>query len=82
MTGSKGFIGTALQKKLEKLGHDVYGFDIKTSIGHEDIRDRVNCYNAIKQIRPDVIIHLAALTGVRNSLLNPEDYFETNITGT
>ena len=33
-------------------------------------------------MKPDVVIHLAALVGVRNSIRYSEAYFETNITGT
>ena len=29
ITGNKGFVGSALQKRLEKLGHNIHGIDIK-----------------------------------------------------
>lgn len=34
------------------------------------------------QEQPDVIVHLAAQAGVRNSLLNPRDYVSSNLIGT
>ena len=37
--------------------------------------------NQIKILKPKKIVHLAALAGVRNSLLNPKDYVDTNIKG-
>ena len=43
----------------------------------EDIIDT----NLIKILKPKKIVHLAALAGVRNSLLNPKDYVDTNIKG-
>jgi UDP-glucuronate 4-epimerase len=43
----------------------------------EDIR--TTC--AITDFKPDTIVHLASLAGVRNSLLEPERYAEVNIIG-
>ena len=81
VTGNKGFIGTKLERKLKELGFEVKGFDIKNSLA-EDIRNKLSLENVFSKFKPEVVIHLAALAGVRNSLLNPQDYFETNITGT
>ena len=38
--------------------------------------------NTIKNWNPDTVIHLAAMAGVRFSILNPELYFDVNINGT
>ena len=35
----------------------------------------------IKEKEPNIVIHLAALAGVRNSLINPERYAQVNIIG-
>ena len=35
----------------------------------------------IKEKEPNIVIHLAALAGVRNSLINPERYAQVNIVG-
>lgn len=93
ITGNLGFIGSHLEKELKKLGHETEGFDIKKGgnfkrnngfIYHEkqDIRELYRVEQSIGDFKPDVVIHLAALAGVRESLENPRDYFETNITGT
>lgn len=82
LTGDKGFIGTHLKNKLILLGYNVYGFDIKEVEKYYDVRNEKSCQDRIKQVKPDIIIHLAALAGVRSSLKSPADYFETNITGT
>lgn len=81
VTGHKGFIGTHLVKKLEKLGHKVFGMD-KVISGAEDINYLPSCRAIIKKAKPDIVIHLAALVGVRKSLEEPKEYFETNVFGT
>jgi len=79
LTGNSGFIGTHLEKKLKELGYDVKGYDLKDGY---DIRNEAQVEDVMKNFLPDIIIHLAALTGVRKSLEMPKEYFETNITGT
>lgn len=81
LTGDAGFIGSALRIKLEKAGHSVFGMDIKRG-GAEDIRKIENVRNVMEIVKPEMIIHLAALAGVRESLRVPDQYFETNILGT
>jgi len=79
VTGNRGFIGTHLESKLKELGYEVKGYDLKDGL---DIRNQTQVDKVIKNFVPQVIIHLAALTGVRKSVDMPKDYFETNITGT
>lgn len=81
ITGSSGFIGSNLVKKLESLGHEVSNMDIQTS-SVEDITYLPSVGFYLKKYKPEIIIHLAALAGVRKSLDEPDKYFETNITGT
>ncbi|MFA5349133.1 MAG: NAD-dependent epimerase/dehydratase family protein [Candidatus Paceibacterota bacterium] len=81
LTGNKGFIGSHLEKKLIASGHNIKGFDIKNNPA-EDIRNEKAVDKAFEDFKPDIVIHLAAMTGVRNSLLYPQQYFETNICGT
>ncbi len=47
-----------------------------------DIRDRARLERLFDETNFSVIVHLAARAGVRPSLLEPELYNETNITGT
>lgn len=93
ITGASGFIGSHLEEKLKNLGYKTKGFDIKrggsfTKEGgfiyyeKQDIRQFYKIEQSIGEFKPDIVIHLAALAGVRESLENPQDYFETNITGT
>ena len=72
LTGSDGFIGSHLFYAL-KEEHNVYGFDLKN--GHNILQT-----DFPKDI--DLVIHLAGLSGVRDSLNRPTDYWTTNVIGT
>ena len=69
MTGSDGYIGSHLKPYLENKQIIVTPF-----IG--DINEFF-----ISQT-PSMILHLAALTGVRKSVDNPEEYWKVNVGGT
>lgn len=47
-----------------------------------DIRDVDFLNRCFTQFKPDVIVHLAAKAGVRRSILDPQSYFDVNLTGT
>ncbi len=49
---------------------------------YQDIRDKEGLAEIFSGHRPDVIIHLAALAGVRPSIERPLDYEDVNIRGT
>jgi len=72
LTGSDGFIGSHLFHQL-KEEHNVIGFDIKN--GHDILNSELP-----KDI--DLVIHLAGLSGVKDSLDRPTDYWKTNVIGT
>ena len=78
LTGDKGFIGSHLQIKLRNAGFIVNGYDLK--VGH-DIRNRRQLDQAFKLFTPSVVIHLAALAGVRVGEKIPTEYFKTNLFG-
>lgn len=97
MTGILGFIGSHLAEKLVDEGYEVYGVvrrvanrnlevvkkilkDITLVTG--DITDYVSIRNALKTISPDIVVHLAALTPVRDSFERPFEYKQTNLLGT
>lgn len=97
ITGITGFIGTHLARKLVDIGYEVYGItkpsvtrDIETfkdflsntDVKNCDIADYYSTNNVIKSINPDVIVHLAALSPVRDSFEKPFSYINTNIVGT
>ena len=69
LTGSEGFIGQHLQSFL-KDKHNLICLDKKTG------NDLLTCdldYDV------DLVIHLAGLSGVRDSLDNPEEYWKQNV---
>lgn len=72
LTGSDGYIGSHLKPYLESKGFVVDGY-----VG--DILDFDIDPDAPL---PDMVIHLAALTGVRRSLEDPDEYFKVNVRGT
>ena len=72
LTGSEGFIGKNLQHFL-KDKHNLICLDKKTG------NDLLTCdldYDV------DLVIHLAGLSGVRDSLDNPVDYWTNNVVAT
>jgi len=92
VTGAAGFIGFHLCEHLKKE-YSVIGIDCLPS-GRQDVnmRSKLNS-NIIKAsiqsdfwddlpTKPDVVIHLAANTGISTSNINPSLYFENNIANT
>ena len=65
LTGSQGFIGSNLLRVINKH-HDVIAYN-------HDIR------NFHFNQKVDLVIHLAAMTGVRQSIQQPELYWQTNV---
>jgi UDP-glucuronate 4-epimerase len=68
ITGSNGFIGSYLKKRLE-FDHEIVEWDLK---GDRNIKD-------FTIDRCEYVIHLAALAGVRASIEDPEKYWVTNV---
>jgi len=97
ITGILGFIGSHLAERSVDNGYEVYGVvrrvanrnlevikkikkDITLVTG--DITDYVSIRNALKTVNPDIIVHLAALTPVRDSFERPFEYEQANLLGT
>ena len=69
VTGSAGLIGSQVVKDLLAQNHQVYScyHDVKPEIGTPvklDLLDKNNIIETINRIKPDIIFHLAAMTGV------------------
>lgn len=98
ITGHTGFKGSWLALMLEMQGHTVSGIaldSLEKSLFNQahlseifendlriDIRNSQELARAIKEIEPDVIIHLAAQSLVRESYRVPVETFDINVTGT
>ncbi|WP_234119724.1 SDR family NAD(P)-dependent oxidoreductase [Clostridium hydrogenum] len=98
VTGGAGFIGTHLCKKLLEKNYDVIIYDNlspqihgenkqipnwmkeKTTFIKADIRDRKSLKKAVLQA--DKIVHLAAETGVGQSMYEIQRYTDVTIQGT
>lgn len=77
VTGHKGFIGSHLMKRLHYNKYYFAGsFDI---LAGNNIFDDTLDY-VINQA--NVVVHLAALTSVKESFDSPEEYYKTNVLGT
>ena len=49
---------------------------------HEKVETPNVLMNLFEEVRPEIVIHLAAQAGVRYSIENPRAYLESNINGT
>ena len=67
------------EARIKKFLKDYKG---KFQLYRGDIRDVVFLERVFKRERPDKVVHLAAMAGVRNSLKNPALYAEVNVMGT
>lgn len=76
ITGHSGFIGSYLQKKLEKTEHELILVDIANGTNICD-------WQQVKQYEGmDVIVHLANLSFVPSSYEQPKRFYETNYLST
>jgi nucleoside-diphosphate-sugar epimerase len=94
LTGSSGFIGGELKSLLKKERHEVYTIEryvtgrIGKTVPYEkntffaDLRDNFALTKAIKDVNPEIVIHLGALTAVAYSYAHPQETLETNFIGT
>ena len=96
LTGHTGFKGTWLSRILILAGAEVTGYSLepptepslfeqsktstqlKSIIG--DIRDSEKLKNAMKEMKPDIVLHLAAQPIVRTSYKAPVGTYESNVT--
>jgi nucleoside-diphosphate-sugar epimerase len=91
VTGSSGFIGSHVSGALLKTRPQgsVYGLDIAEPnepdglcFVQADIRNAVNLRGELSRVRPDIMIHLAALAEVVIPFQDFRQLLETNVEGT
>lgn len=98
LTGHTGFKGSWLTLLLTELGHTVSGValdpeplslfqvtGLQTRLNHDfraDIRDPGTMEAVISVSEPDVLVHMAAQSLVRESYAQPRRTIETNVMGT
>jgi nucleoside-diphosphate-sugar epimerase len=81
ITGSSGLIGRPLVQMLLERGDAVYSFD-KALDSHHDILEKAVLTFQITNYKPDVIIHLAAQSGVEAARSHARASWELNVLGT
>lgn len=98
LTGHTGFKGSWLSLWLHMLGSDVTGYALdpptkpslfeQASIANTvrsirgDIRDYASLQAAMRESRPEIILHLAAQSVVRRSYEDPIETYSSNVMGT
>jgi len=92
ITGAQGFVGRHLTSELVKRGHKVFLLDQKNPSSvfaapgidflEADIGDYAPVERSFESAKPDVIYHLAAITGVTSSYEQEELCLKTNVLGT
>lgn len=73
ITGSAGFMGRHLSRELCEAGHEVPDAGL-------DITDYSACERVVREIAPDYVIHLAAISHVAHG--STEDFYKVNVVGT
>ncbi|MHB8691986.1 MAG: NAD-dependent epimerase/dehydratase family protein [Solirubrobacteraceae bacterium] len=98
LTGGLGFIGTALAGRLRAAGHEVVVLDnIHPQVHRDgvpsealqgvtlyvgDVADLTLMTRCVAEVRPDVVVHLAAETGTGQSVTEPVRHASVNGVGT
>jgi len=86
ITGGDGYVGSNLKKIFEDNGFDVFVGGLKKykkdKYKQLDITDKKNVQSVLKEIKPDVLIHAAALSSLKKCNEDPELANEINFEGT
>jgi UDP-glucose 4-epimerase len=90
VTGGAGYIGSVCVEELLNAGHDVTVYDNLTE-GHRSavdsravfiharLGDKDNINEAVRDAKPEAIIHFAANALVGESMTDPAKYFRNNV---
>ena len=90
--GGAGYIGSHMLRDLQERGEDVCVFD-NLSTGHAwavpagvlrqgDLLDAQAIDDTVKSFAPDVVMHFAAKSIIPESVRDPHQYYQANLTGT
>jgi len=84
LTGAHGFTGVYVRAELEAAGYRVVGAVIDALSGSSeinlDIANIDDCRRAMEQVRPDYLVHLAAISFVQHE--DAEAFYRVNVVGT
>jgi len=89
ITGATGFTGHYLTQELRAAGYDVVGLGSALRVGQQDepsttifrcdLLDRAGLEKVMVQVKPDVIVHLAAIAFVAHG--DVDAMYRTNVVG-
>jgi len=103
VTGSAGFVGYHLSRRLLAEGHTVTGidslsnyYDVRLKEARHAMLQQSTCFKAFigrledmsllqeaaAHSQAEIVVHLAAQSGVRYSMENPRSFMESNVEGT
>jgi len=95
VTGATGFVGSRLLERLAEIGgHDLYslqryvtgryvlGADHSVKVVFCDLRDQFAVKCALREVQPEVVFHLAAISPVSYSYDHPNEVLDANLSGT
>jgi GDP-6-deoxy-D-talose 4-dehydrogenase len=85
LTGATGFTGGYVRETLVSEGYQVFsiGGQPSTADGlhvQADLRDSHGLRDVVRQVKPEVVVHLAALAFVGHG--SPNEFYEVNLVGT
>ncbi|AEX50535.1 GDP-6-deoxy-D-lyxo-4-hexulose reductase [Enterobacter roggenkampii] len=84
ITGLNGFTGQYMARELADAGYEVHGLEnlAATAAGNRqvDLCDPEAVRQAIRAIKPNIVVHLAAIAFVAHG--NADDFYRVNLMGT
>ena len=92
ITGGAGFVGSHASKAFARAGREVVVYDnlsrgwadfVKWGpLVEGDILDTAQLTHALKQYRPETVVHFAAVAYIAESIAQPDTYYKINVEGT
>jgi UDP-glucose 4-epimerase len=94
VTGGLGFIGNELVRQLNRAGKEILILDNKNRMAPQiedladikieevDLTDRVRISDLFKELKPEIVFHLAAIHYIPECNDNPERTLRVNVEGT
>src|SRR5437870_11587077 len=90
VTGGAGYIGSVCVEELIQAGHQVTAYDNlveghrsavdkRAEFVHGDLSDEALLAEALRDSKPEAILHFAANALVGESMSNPGKYFRNNV---
>ncbi|WP_433945650.1 dTDP-4-dehydrorhamnose reductase [Paenibacillus sp. SN-8-1] len=78
LTGAEGQLGRELMDVFRGLGYEVHGLGQREL----DITDTEQCFQVLRRLKPDMVIHAAAYTNVDRAESEPDVAYQVNTYGT